>query len=428
MRILSFTAGAATMYCGSCLRDNALAAELIGQGHDVTLLPLYTPTRTDEPNVSRGKVLFGGISVYLQQNSALFRSMPRWMDRVFDSARALKAAAQRSIAVNPSFLGEMTISMLKGEEGRQRKEFSKLLDWIKTQPAPEIVNLPNSMLLALARPLKKALGCPVVVTMQGEDSFLAGLSELHAGEAIDLMRSRVAEADAFVAVSDYYRDFMADYLKIPQQKLHVIPLGVNPKGTAPRAKSDTFTIGYFARVCPQKGLRTLCEAYRHLRREMGLPPARLEVAGYLGPEYAEYLRQCENVLEKAGLKGEYRYHGELDRAGKIQFLRKLDVFSVPAEAEPKGLSILEALANSVPVVQPRSGTFPEIIAKTSGGLLVKPGSYESLAEGIYALWKDPSRGEVYGRCGAEGIRRHYTTARMAERTIEVYHSCLSSRT
>ena len=67
MRILSITAGAAGMYCGSCSRDNALAVELLARGHEVTLLPLYTPTNPDETNVSRDRVLFGGISIYLQQ-------------------------------------------------------------------------------------------------------------------------------------------------------------------------------------------------------------------------------------------------------------------------------------------------------------------------------------------------------------------------
>ena len=60
------------MYCGSCFRDNGLAAELIARGHDVTLIPVYTPTRTDETNVSRPGVLFGGISVYLQQYLVVF--------------------------------------------------------------------------------------------------------------------------------------------------------------------------------------------------------------------------------------------------------------------------------------------------------------------------------------------------------------------
>ena len=77
MRILSFTGGAGSMYCGSCLRDNALAAELMRRGHDVVLTPVYTPTRTDEKNVSGEHVFFGGISVFLEQHSALFRHTPR---------------------------------------------------------------------------------------------------------------------------------------------------------------------------------------------------------------------------------------------------------------------------------------------------------------------------------------------------------------
>ena len=113
MKILYLTAGAAGMYCGSCLRDNALAAELLRQGHDVNLLPLYTPPLTDEPGVSNEKVFFGGISVYLEQHSAIFRHTPRWLDRIWDSRRALLAASKRSIAVDPDSLGELTISMLR---------------------------------------------------------------------------------------------------------------------------------------------------------------------------------------------------------------------------------------------------------------------------------------------------------------------------
>src|SRR5512143_3441059 len=91
MRIVSITAGAAGMYCGSCLRDNALAAELMREGHEVTLLPLYTPTLTDETNVSYHRVFFGGISVYLEQHSALFRHTPWIVDKLWDSAVALRA-------------------------------------------------------------------------------------------------------------------------------------------------------------------------------------------------------------------------------------------------------------------------------------------------------------------------------------------------
>src|ERR1700704_5239636 len=146
MRILSITAGAAGMYCGSCWRDNALAAELIAQGHDVILLPLYTPTLTDEVNVSADRVFFGGISVYLQQKLPLFRKLPRFVDRLWDSVYALRAASKNSIATSPQWLGELTVSMLKGEDGNQKKEFGKLLDWLKDEAAPDVVSLPNSLL------------------------------------------------------------------------------------------------------------------------------------------------------------------------------------------------------------------------------------------------------------------------------------------
>ena len=126
MRILSLTAGAGQMYCGSCLRDNALAAELLARGHDVLLQPVYTPTLTDEVNVSGSHVLMGGISVYLAQKVPLFRHTPKWLDRVWDAPGVIRAATRRAISTDPHMLGDMTVSMLRGEGGAFRKEMEKL--------------------------------------------------------------------------------------------------------------------------------------------------------------------------------------------------------------------------------------------------------------------------------------------------------------
>src|SRR3954466_15131525 len=163
------------MYCGSGAGDNALAVELLARGHEVTLLPLYTPTTTDETNVSRDRVLFGGISVYLQQHLALFRHTPRFMDRLWDSPAVIAALANRSVSTDPKLLGDLTISMLEGRRGVLRKEFDKLLEWLLAEPLPDIVNLPNSLLIGLARPLGEALKRPICCTLQGEDLFLDGL-------------------------------------------------------------------------------------------------------------------------------------------------------------------------------------------------------------------------------------------------------------
>jgi glycosyltransferase involved in cell wall biosynthesis len=430
MNILYITAGAAGMYCGSCLRDNALATELIRQGHDVTLLPLYTPTLTDEPNVSSAKTFFGGISVYLEQHSPIFRHTPRWLDKIWDSQLALKAASKRSIAVDPDSLSELTISILKGERGNQGKEIGKLVAWLKTQPAPDVVDMQNSMLIGLARPIKEATGSPVCCTLQGEDLFLDGMREPYHSQALELIHEHAKYVDAFIAVSGYYADFMATYLGIPREKIHVVPLGINLKDyeaiSAPLRPRDNgnFTVGYLARIAPEKGLRELAEAYRLLRKRDDFLPARLEVAGYLAPEHKGYLREIEKEMQGWGLAGEFHYHGALEREAKLRFFQKIDVLSIPTTyAEAKGLPVLEAMASGVPVVQPARGSFPEILERTGGGLLCEPNDAASLAEAIYSLWKNPELANDLAKRGAAGVREHYTVSHMASRALEVYQSC-----
>jgi len=430
MKILYITAGAAGMYCGSCLRDNALAAELMKQGHDVTLLPLYTPTLTDEPNVSGDRVFFGGISVYLEQHSALFRHTPRILDRVWDSEFALKAASRRSIAVDPQSLGDLTVSMLRGLEGHQRKEFFKLVEWLGQQEPPDIVNLPNALLIPLAAPIRKTLNRPVCITLQGEDLFLESLPEPTRSQSLDLIRSSISSVDAFIAVSSFYADSMSKYLSIPREKIFTVPLGINLKGHGEGEKNgnkEGFKVGYFARIAPEKGLHLLADAYVRLRKQGELTDARLEVAGYLAPEHREYLKDSEKRIKDAGLESEYHYHGVLDREAKIRFMRSLDVFSMPATyAEPKGLSVIEALANGVPVVQPRWGAFPELIEKTGGGVLFEPNDVESLAKSILELWKNQEMAKDLGRRGAEAIKREYSVTEMARQALDVYSSIIST--
>ena len=422
MRILSLTAGAAGMYCGSCLRDNALAAELIARGHDVTLVPLYTPTTTDETNLSRDEVLFGGISVYLQQHVPWFRKTPRVLDRLWDSPRVIQAFAGRSVSTDPTLLGELTISMLEGERGVLRKEFDKLLEWLDAEPTPDVVNLPNSLLIGLAGPLRKALKRPICCTLQGEDLFLDGLVAPYRDRVLALIREHVQDIDRFIAVSEYYGPFMSRLLEIPSERMAVVPLGINLTGyDRLAARDDTFRVGYFARIAPEKGLHVLADAYVQFRRRTADTKVRLEAAGYLPPVQVPYLDSVKRILEKAGLAEEFTYRGALDRDGKLAFLRSLDAFSVPATYdEPKGVFLLEAMASGVPVVQPRRGAFTEIVEKTGGGLVVAPDGAAALADGLLQLFENRAMARDLGEQGRSGVREHYGIARSADRLLAVY--------
>jgi glycosyltransferase involved in cell wall biosynthesis len=429
MKILSITAGAGGMYCGSCLRDNALAAELKVLGHEVTLLPLYTPTTTDERNVSEKKVFFGGISVYLQQYLPFFRKTPWILDRLWDSPWLIRAATRFSVSTDPHLLGGMTISMLRAEEGFQKKEILKLVSWLKKQDLPDVIVLPNSMLIGLAMPLKRDLRRPVICTLQGEDLFLDSLGENYRSKALALIRQGMGYVDGFVAISEYYADYMRDYLEIPVSiPVEVLPLGIRLEGYQPREKGsrNPIKIGYLARLAPEKGLHNLCSAYRLLRERGFLESARLEVAGYLGPENRDYFNQLQNQMRDSGLGDEFHYRGAVNHQEKIEYLRSLDIFSVPSSYhEPKGLYLLEAMACGVPVVQPRHGAFPEIIDKTGGGILVDSEKPEDVASGIQKLLQNPDIASELGLQGAKGVNKYFTVKQEALSAVKVYGKFLS---
>lgn len=424
MKVLSITGGAANMYCGSCMRDNGLALALRKQGHDVVLLPLYTPTKTDEANASHERVFFGGISVYLQQKSGIFRWTPKFIDRLWDRPSVIRAFAGRGVAVDAASLGALTVSMLEGRNGRQGKEVENLLAWLRHEPKPDLITLPYTLLIALARPLKDATGCPIVCTLQGEELFLEGLTEPWRSRSLQLIRDQVRDVDLFIAVSEHESRFMSGYLKIPRDRIRTVPLGINLEGHQPghKVSSDTFRIGFFGRIAPEKGLDVLASAFQLLSQR---GKCRLEAAGYLPPEHRSYLEKIERQC--AGL--DFHYHGEVDREAKIRFFQSIDVFSMPCNyEEPKGLPVLEAMANGVPVVQPRWGAFPELIEATGGGLLVEKNSPEALAEGIARLWHDPVLAERLGACGASAVHERYSIDRMAASVLNVYQSAEAAHT
>jgi glycosyltransferase involved in cell wall biosynthesis len=427
MRIAYITAGAGHMYCGSCLRDNTLAMALRAAGHDVQLIPTYTPTRTDEANVSHSRVFLGGINVFLQQHLALFRRTPWVLDRVLDSPALLRLATRWGVSVDPAQLGEMTVSMLHGPDGFQRKEIDKLVRYLADEMRPEIVSLPNSLFIGLVPAIKAELtGVPVCCTFQGEELFLDSLGEPYRSTSLELIRRHAEHVDAFIAVSEFGADQMAGYLGLERSRIQVVPLGINLDGHEKRGGADPepFTIGYLGRIAPEKGLHVLCEAYRRLASGgAALPPSRVWAGGYLGPEHRDYLAGIQRRMEEWGLSARFHYHGELDRRAKLAFLRELSVLSVPGDYEdPKGLFLLEAMASGVPIVQPRRGAATEIIETTGGGLLVNPGDQDALARGLADLMTDPARRRALGDRGYRSVRAHYSAADMRDRALYVYRS------
>ncbi len=428
MRIAYIAAGAGGMYCGSCIHDNTLAAALQEAGHEVALLPTYTPLKTDEDDVSDSHVFYGAVNVYLQQKSKFFRSTPRLFDRWLDSPALLGWVSRWGASTDPRGLGDLTLEMLRGESGAQRKELDRLVDWLAGTYRPEIVVITNSLLIGLTRTIKRELGVPVVVGVQGEDLFIDGLPEPVRGRVIAEMRLRAREPDLFLAPSRYYAEHMAARLDVEPARVRVVPLGIRIAGhtaAEPRSEGDGVTVGYLARISPEKGLHRLVEAFEILAGQR--PDLRLRIAGYLGPRDRGYLDEQLARLEAAGLGKRVDFEGEIDRNAKIRFLQSIDLLCVPTTyREPKGLFALEAMASGLPVVLPRHGSFPEIVGETGGGVLFDPESIDDLTAALRRLIEQPDERRMLGERGRAAVHEQRTATVMALATAGVLDELLRS--
>jgi glycosyltransferase involved in cell wall biosynthesis len=441
-KIAYLTAGAAGMFCGSCLHDNTLARAMIALGHDVQLVPLYTPIRTDEEDVSIDRVFFGGINLYLQQKVPLFRWLPKWLDRWLDQPWLINWASGGSVQIEPQQVADLTVSLLRGREGFQRKEVERLAEWLSGELHPDAIVFSNVLTAGCVPEIKRRMNVPVVVTLQGDDIFLRELPEPQQTLALVEIRRLAEHIDGFIANSQFYADAMAEYLGLPRERIAIVPLGVatgdyaDQEGERPGAEEGETThagtralaIGYLARLAPEKGLHHLAEAFTRLRQMPGTQHVQLRIAGWLGEKDRSY---AENVFEKlrsAGLGDAFEYVGEVDRRQKVAFLRSLDVLSVPTTyREPKGLFVLEALAAGVPVVQPAHGAFLEVLEETGGGLLHRPGDPQHLAERLHELLTNSELRQRLAQSGRQAVLAKRNAQAMAQRTLEVLAAVASAK-
>ena len=430
MNISILAAGAGGMYCGSCMRDNALATALKRQGHAVTLIPLYSPLRTDAATESIPEVYYGGINVYLQHATRLFRHTPRMLDAIFDRPWLLNAAGSLGAQTDPKTLGSFTLDVIRGEDGAAAKELNRLVEFLRTHVKPQVVSLPNLMFIGMARTFREALGVPVVCELTGEDLFLDAMEEVDRQRIREVIRGRVGDVSRFVATSDYYAGAMAEYLGIPRNRIDVVYTGLASEYLAASSSGPNQdrlpTIGYLARICSEKGLSRLIDAFIQLRTLPGMDRTRLKIAGYLGPKDEKWFRALQKRIEESGVAAGVEYVGEVDRDAKLAMLDSIDVFSVPtAYPEAKGIYVLEAMSRGVPVVQPAHGSFPELIGLTGGGVLVPPGDAGALAQALAEQLRDPGRRAQLGRRGRAAVESTFTDERMAANMLKVYEAAMN---
>ena len=425
MNIVQITPGAGGMYCGGCLRDNALVAALRKLGHDTLMLPLYLPLTLDEADQSAGApIFFSGVNVYLEQKLPWFRRAPDWLHRALASPKLLHLLGGLAGRTRAEDVGELTISMLRGEAGNQAREVDELVAWLKAHHRCDVLSLSNVLLIGLARRLKAELGAPIVCMLQGEDTFLDALPEGLRATAWQILAERSRDIDLFIAPSRYFGERMARRLSLPPERVRVVHNGINTEGFEVKLSlvGERPVLGYFARMCREKGLDLAVTMFIELKKRGRVPNLQFLVGGGCGPGDEPFVAEQKGRLDAAGVLGDVKFFPNVSRALKLKFLSSLDVFCTPAlYGEAFGLYVIEALAAGVPVVQPRHAAFPEIVEATHGGVLAEPNA-SALADALEALLLNPARARALGEAGQRAVREHFNVDRMASEVMAVFEA------
>lgn len=419
MHVAIVTAGGAGMFCGSCMHDNTWARALLAAGHEVSLIPTYTPLQLDEEDRSLQRVFFGGLNVYLNAQFPWWRRVPRRLTTLLDRPGLIRWATKLSVSNDARELGALTLSMVRGEQGPHQAAIGELATFLQ-QLCPDVVVFSNALLVGALRGIRERCPAPVYCLLQGDDVFLDALTPEFREPVVAEMHERALEFTGYLTHTRFYQDYMAKYLSLPDERFQQIPLGIDLSEHTGRprvSEHGALTVGYFARVAPEKGLHHLVDALLLLQRR--LPNVRLRLGGYQAAQHHAYRDALLQRLRAANIPYENIGSPAL-LSDKVAFFESIDVFSTPTEfLEPKGMPVLEALANGVPVVQPAHGAYPEMLAATGGGILVRPRDPQALADGLEQL-ADPDRRRELAERGWLGVREQYSLERLVEKSLKVF--------
>ena len=428
MKIINIVPGfGGSFYCGNCLRDGVFVKTLQAMGHDSVLLPIYLPLSYDKQlQTNQMPVFYGAVNIYLKQNYPLFRHMPSWLYRFFDSKPMLGYAARKAGSTRATGLEEMTWSMLQGSEGFQAEELNRLIVYLKHHEKPDIIHLSNSLLLGLTRQIKEELKVPVVCSLQDEDVWIDDMSADYRDKLWNVMAEKGNDVDEFVAVSNYFGQFMQNKLHIPDNKLHIIPIGVNPDQYQVHTPSlSPPTIGYLSRMCEENGLEILIDAFITLKEQSKFKQTRLKLSGGMTGDNKRFLNKQRMKLQKKGYLDDVEFQENFTPDMVSSFFQNVSVLSVPVlRGEAFGLYQLESMASGIPVVQPALGAFPEIIESTGGGITYQPNTPNALAAAFTNLFSNPAMLQKMSMDGRNAIVQKYNSQSLTGQMISVYENAI----
>ena len=416
MKVLFIIPGSGdSFYCGNCFRDNLQAMALRKAGHEVIIMPLYLPLKQ---NSFQGDVplFFPATTYYVEQKMFGKRKMPSWLKRMLGLDTLLEMASSLSGTTSAEGMEDMTLSMIEGEGRAFEENVRELIEWVKQTKKPDIIQLSSSLLLGIAKELKKETGIPIVCSLQDEEVWIDSLKSEFVEKAWRGVLANAKYVDRFITTSQYYQQVVET--KLPQLgRVDLIYPGIDVSKYQSKEYPIDPTIGFFYRMNELDGLDILADAFVLLKQRGSVPHLKLRIGGgYMSPD-KKLVNRVKRTLKP--YSSDVVIEEDYDMDEHADFYRKITVLSVPLRfQEGVGLYLCEAFAAGRPVVEPNTGSFAEIVGQA--GLIYEPNDAQHLADALEKILTDK---QIFDKCREHALARskeRYDDMILANRLSELY--------
>ncbi len=394
-------------------------------GISATGMPLYLPPdKAASKNSFDDEVFFGAISMYLREKVPFLKNMPILLEKFFDSAPFLKLASHMAGTTRTEGLEDLTLNMIEGDNAFRKNEVDRLVQYLTKDGKPDIIHLSNALILGLARQLKNRIDTKIVCSLLNEDDWIDDMKEPYRGKAWEMIATEAVHVDWFITPSNYYKGLFIKKTGLKGDNISVVPMGIEPGNLPARSEaSHPPSIGYFCRINHQNGFDKITDAFIRLKSGNIVPDLTLNVCGgYTGDDKPFIAKQIAKI-RKHGFQKSVRIYPDFDDDGKVEFFNDVDLISVPVRKyDGYGFYILEANSAGVPVVQPATGAFPEIIDITGGGITYFPDTIDELSAALLRVLSDNDLRIRLGKKGQESVREELSLNKMSNGLSGIYNS------
>ena len=404
-------------YCGNCFRDNLYANALRKAGHNIIIMPLYLPLK-QKTFKANTPLFFPAVTAYIAQKFFKRKGMPRILKKIMNWNLMLKIAASFSGSTSAKGMEELTMSMINGDEVAFNEQVNDLIEWIKIHETPDVIHLSSSLIIGIAKALKKQFKIPIVCSLQDEEIWIDGLKKEYITAAWKGINDNIKFIDQFIASSEYYKQIsLANISDIKDIK--VIYPGVDTEIYFSQIYPDNPVIGFFYRMNQLNGLDILAEAFVKLKKRDTVKNLRLKIAGGYTAVDKKFLKRVKKILSSYSCYVDWDNTYNPDEHGL--FYRQITLISVPITFnEGAGLYICEAFAAGRPAVEPTTGSFTEMIG--DAGILYSPNSSDALSEALEKILTDNTLMLQYRENALRMSRERYNDLILAETLVDMYET------